>query len=342
MARDYYEALGIPRKASARDIKAAYRKLARQYHPDVTGDDPQATERFKEITEAYETLSDEKRRRAYDLFGHPQDEGFQFPGFDKLGAFADIFSDFLGGPGDPTAPEPGVDVELGLALSFEEAFAGGEQILDTNLRRPCSECDGEGAPATATWKECVDCEGSGKKTKLGPIPFGRGCPSCNARGRIPSDKCKACGGTGTRDEKGRVKVQVPAGVADGTRLRLRGRGSAGRNGGPPGDLYVRVKVKPDARFDRDRDDLLVQVRVPLSTALTGGEVEVELPVGAAKMKVPPGTQGGQTFRLRGKGFRRVGGGGVGDALVTVQVRIPKDLSAEDQAAILNLVDRAGA
>ena len=337
MARDYYEVLGVSRKADPREIKAAYRKLARQNHPDVTGDDPMATERFKEITEAYETLSDDKRRRAYDLFGHPQDEGFSFPGFDKLGAFAELFSDFLGGPGDPTAPEPGVDVEVDLKLTFEEAFSGGSKVIEPFLRRPCSECDGEGAPSSASWTECADCEGSGKRTKLGPIPVGRGCTTCHARGKIPSEKCESCRGAGVRDEKGKVRVKVPAGVADGTRLRLKERGSAGRNGGPAGDLYVRVEVQDHERFERDGQHLRTQVRVGLGTAMSGGEVEVPLPVGSAKMRVPAGTQGGQVFRLRGKGFQRPGADVAGDALVTVQVRIPEELT-EEQRAVLQSLD----
>ena len=340
--RDYYEILGVHRKATPKEIKAAFRQIARENHPDVTGDDPQATALFKEATEAYECLSDEKQRRTYDLFGHPDDNGlpgFSMPGFENLGFVSDIIADFVGKGADPTAKEPGVDMEIALDITFDEAFLGCEKTIDTHLRRPCSDCEGKGAPKDATWSECKSCEGSGKKTKIGPIPFGRGCTTCRARGEVPSQKCRGCHGTGARDEKGKVRVRVPAGARDGSKLRLKGRGAAGANGGAPGDLYVKLTVAADDLHERDGDDLLSQVRVGLFDALYGCEQEVKLPGGKTRFKVPPGTQGGQTFRLRGKGFVKGSQKDRGDAYVTVQVRLPKEIGGEDKALFDALRER---
>jgi molecular chaperone DnaJ len=322
-ARDYYKVLGVPRKATQREIKAAYRRLARKYHPDVTGEDDHATERFKEITEAYETLSDPKRRRAYDLFGTAKDDTGPFDGFaDGVSGFADLFGDFFRG-GDPTKPAPGVDVEVDLEVTFQEAFDGAQKVVEAELLRPCSECEGRGAPKDVKPGPCDECDGTGKVGAAGPLPFKRACPRCDGRGRVYPKKCKACRGKGSRQEKERLKVTVPPGVDDGSRLRLKKRGAAGHNGGPPGDLYVRVSVADDERFERDGEDVHTQVRVPVSVALLGGHAEVDTPTGRARLTVPAGTQGGQVFRLRDKGFAALGGKRRGDLYVTVQLSVPR-------------------
>lgn len=340
LPRDYYEVLGVARGAAEKDIKAAYRRLARKYHPDVTGEDPKATERFKEISEAYECLSDPAKRRAYDLFGHPRIDSGGFDGFkDGFTNVADLFNDLFNRK-DPSKPEPGVDVEVELPVSFREAFEGTKKPVEAELLRPCADCEGRGFPEGAKEGPCADCGGEGKVRMPGPIPFRRACGTCGGSGLVPERRCKKCGGSGTRRVKERLMVTVPAGVDTGSRLRLKGRGAVGRNGGPAGDLYVRVAVEPDPRFERDGDDLHTQVRVGLKEALMGGNVEVPLPTGTARMTLPAGTQGGQVFRLRDKGFPKLGGkGGLGDAFVTVQLRIPKTLDDDARRLLDELSER---
>lgn len=334
--RDYYQVLGVPRKASQREIKAAYRRLARKYHPDVTGEDARSTERFKEITEAYEVLSDQKRRRAYDLFGHPKDTSGPFDGFaEGVSGFAEMWSDMFSRQ-DPNKPAPGVDVELDIEVSFQEAFDGAHKVIEAELLRPCPDCEGRGAPPDVKSGPCDQCDGTGKVAAKGPLPFKRTCEKCDGRGEVFARKCKPCRGDGRRKIKERLKVTVPPGVDTGSRLRLKGRGAAGNAGGPAGDLYVKVTVLDDDRFERDGMDVLTQVRVPVSVALLGGTAEVETPAGTARMNVPPGTQGGQVFRLREKGFSALGGKRRGDLLVTVQLSVPKDLDPQAEALVEDL------
>lgn len=339
MARDYYEILGISRRANEREVKAAYRRLARQYHPDVTGDDRKATERFKEITEAYEVLSDAKRRRAYDLFGSHKSSGGGFEFGEGVQGFYDFVSEVFRGR-ETHGPSPGVDVEVDLEVTLQEAFEGAQKTVEVDLLRPCPDCEGTGAPKGTKKGPCPDCSGTGKVSAPGPLPFRRACARCDGKGQVFEARCKPCRGEGARTLKERLKVTVPAGVDTGSRLRLKGRGAAGGSGGPPGDLYVRVKVLDDERFERDGDDLWTQVRVPLSDALLGGSTDVPLPNGAARMAVPRGTQGGQVFRLKGKGFPALGGKGKrGDLLVTVQLRVPKELDEEALATVERLKER---
>lgn len=339
MARDYYDILGVGRRATEREIKAAYRRLARQYHPDVTGDDKKATDRFKEITEAYEVLSDPKRRRAYDLFGHPSSNGGGFEFGEGVQGFYDFVSGVFRGR-ETTGPAPGVDEEVELEVTLREAFEGAQKTLEVELLRPCPDCEGTGAPKGATKTTCPECHGSGKVSAPGPLPFRRTCSRCEGKGQIYEQKCKPCRGRGARAVKERLKVTVPAGVDTGSRLRLKGRGTAGDGGGPPGDLYVRVRVAPDERFERDGEDLWTQVRIPVSEALLGGSVDVPLPNGSARMSVPAGTQGGQVFRLRERGFPALGGKKKrGDLLVTVQVRVPKELDEDAREMVDRLKQR---
>lgn len=325
----------MPKGASVSEIKRAYRRLARQLHPDVTGDDPRSTEKFKEITQAYETLSDAKRRRTYDLFGAPGSSSVVDPPF---GGFADAVAEVLRRTQKRSAgPEPGVDVERTLVISFSEAATGCEKLLDVEVSRTCAACEGAGFPKDKPPEPCPDCGGTG--TKGGTFPLKRTCSRCEGIGTIRRYTCKACAGEGARREKDRLKVTVPAGVDTGTRLRLKGRGEAGRGGGVAGDLYVILDVQPDLRFERDGVDLKTTLRIGLRDALLGGRAEVPLPDGSAVMTIPPGTQGGQIFRIRGRGMPRMHaerGQRAGDVLVTVQLRIPKTLSPDARALVEQL------
>lgn len=338
-SRDYYKTLGVSKGATDAEIKRAYRRLARQLHPDVTGDDPRSTERFKEITEAWEVLSDPRRRRNYDLFGGPSPSGRPAPdvGPNPFGGFADAVADVIRrAQRRNTGPEPGIDVERTLQVTLSEAATGCEKVLEMEVTRPCVSCDGKGFPKDKPPETCPECGGSG--TKGGTFPLKRTCPRCDGAGTIRRYTCKVCAGEGARRETDRLKVTVPAGVDTGTRLRLKGRGEAGRNGGSAGDLYVIVDVIADPRFERDGPDLRTTLRIGLKDALLGGRAEVPLPDGHAVMTIPPGTQGGQVFRIRGRGMPRLAGGKPGDVLVTVQLRIPRDLSPDARALVEKLAD----
>ena len=332
--RDYYRALGIAKGASEGEIKRAYRRLARQLHPDVTGDDPHSTEKFKQITEAYEVLSDAKRRRSYDLFGAPGSSSRIEPPF---AGFADAFHDVLRrNQRKNRGPAPGVDVERELSVTLAEAASGCEKLLELEVSRPCLACDGAGFPKDKPPETCPECLGVG--TKGGTFPLKRTCSRCEGDGTIRRYTCKACAGEGAAREQDRLKVTVPAGVDSGTRLRLKTRGEAGKNGGISGDLYVVIEVARDTRFERVGADLTTTLRIGLKEALLGGRAEVPLPGGTAMMTIPAGTQGGQVFRIRGRGMPRMAAKSSGDVLVTVQLRVPRKLSADTRAIVEKLVD----
>jgi molecular chaperone DnaJ len=326
--RDYYKTLGVRKGATDAEIKRAYRKLARQLHPDVTGDDPKSTEKFKQITEAYEVLSDPKRRRTYDLFGAPSSSSAPDPPF---AGFADAFADVLRRNQRRTGPEPGIDVERTLRVTLHEAATGCEKHIDVELLRPCAVCEGKGYPKDKPPETCPECGGTG--TKGGTFPLKRTCTKCDGEGVIRKYTCKACAGEGNKRVSERLKVTVPAGVDTGTKLRLKGRGEAGKGGGPAGDLYVVIEVHGDPRFERDGADLKTTLRIGIKDALLGGRAEVPLPDGSAVMTIPAGTQGGQVFRIRGRGMPRLNGDKAGDVLVTVQLKVPKHLSPDTRALV---------
>lgn len=338
MARDYYEILGIDRRASDKEVKAAYRKKARQFHPDVTGEDLRATERFKEVSEAYECLSDPTRRRAYDLFGHPDGEGGLSDLKDGIQQVVESLGDFFQRKA-PRQPEPGTDDEVTLRVTFQEAYEGTHKEIEAELLRPCGACDGSGLEKLPEATVCPDCSGTGRSRIAGALPLKKTCMTCQGSGQCDTQRCKKCAGRSHRVRKERLKVKVPPGVAENARLRLKGRGGAGTFGGTPGDLYVRLEVSPDPQFFREKDDLHTQVRVGLKEAIVGGQVDVPLPVGSARMLVPPGTQGGQVFRLKDKGFPHLGKEGNGDLYVSVQLRIPKKLDDESQSLLEKLSER---
>jgi len=338
---DYYKTLGVQKAATDAEIKTAYRRLARQLHPDVTGDDPKSTEKFKQITEAYEVLSDSRRRRTYDLFGAPSASGGA-PGGPPVDTpfsdIADAVADVWRRTQRRTGPEPGTDIERLVMITLAEAATGCEKVIELDVMRGCVACEGKGHPKDKPPETCPDCAGAG--TKGGTFPLKRTCSRCDGAGVVRRYTCKACAGEGARREKETLKVTVPAGVDNGTRLRMKGRGVAGRNGGAPGDLYAVVDVSPDSRFERDGADLKTTLRVGIKDALLGGRAEVALPHGTAVMTIPAGTQGGQIFRIRGKGMPRLTTAtGAGDVLVTVQVRIPTGLSTDARTQLQTMLQK---
>ncbi|MBN2361040.1 MAG: J domain-containing protein [Deltaproteobacteria bacterium] len=346
MARDYYDILGVARNASDREIKSAFRRLARKYHPDVNRNDPRAAERFKEVSAAYEVLSDRKRRRSYDLFGERSQRvdaataagADPFAGF---GDFASVINDLFGGRHRPAGPEPGVDVEARVEISLADAVKGAQPTITVRASRQCKSCHGSGARGGVTTR-CPDCNGEGVRRARGPVPFARACPRCNGTGRAVGEVCAACQGEGVREEEQQLRVTIPAGVTSGSRVRLKGQGAAGKRGGAPGDLYLVIEVASDEQFKRDRDDLLTQVRIPFNQAIVGGRVEVTTLDGAVAMVIPAGTQGGQRFRMRGKGSPRLNGGGRGDLLVEVQLDVPRQVDDRARQLLDEFVARTSA
>ncbi len=347
--RDYYDVLGVPRNASQEEIKRAYKRLARQYHPDINKS-PDAEEKFKEINEAYQVLSDPEKRRQYDLFGHAGVSGVaggapggvrvdvDFSGFPDL---TEIFEEFFGfGPKGRTRrrrAERGSDVQVEVTLDFEEAIFGTEKTIEVARWEPCPRCHGTGAEPGTHPMRCPQCGGRGEVQHVQDSFFGRFvrvavCPRCNGEGMLITTPCQECRGRGVTRRTRRVAVSIPPGVDDGTLVRLTGEGELGRNGGPPGDLYVRVQVRPHPLFKREGKNILLDLPINVAQAALGDEVEIPtIDGGTVKLTIPPGTQYGKTFRLRGKGApdvrhpnRR------GDMLVTVRVVVPKELTPEQR------------
>jgi molecular chaperone DnaJ len=343
--QDFYDLLGVSRDASKDEIKKAYRKLSKKYHPDIS-DDPNADEMFKKISEAYEVLSDEQKRAAYDQYGHAStDPNFGAGGFGGGfggqggfgGGFEDIFDQFFGGGGarrrNPNAPRQGEDLQYVMDLEFEEAIFGKETTIRYNREEECHTCGGNGAKAGTSPQTCSRCHGSGTVNAERNTPFGRvmtqqACPTCGGSGQEIKEKCDICGGTGHTKERHSVKVTVPAGVEDGNQMRLQGQGDAGKNGGPYGDLYVIFRVKPSDTFERQGAEIYFELPINIVQATLGDELEVPTVHGKVKFKVPAGTQPNTTFRLRGKGAPRLRGTGNGDQHIKVKVVIPKNLNQE--------------
>ena len=349
--RDYYEVLGVSRNASQDEIKAAFRKLAQKYHPDVNKA-PDAEERFKEINEAYMVLSDEEKRSIYDRYGH---EGLSrsggMPDWNTMDPF-DIFEQFFGGfEGFGTrqrrsSPRRGEDLYYSITLEFEEAAAGVDRELEITRDEVCDVCKGTGAEAGTSSETCNTCQGRGevrqvRQTFLGSMVQVTTCPQCGGSGRVITHKCKACGGKGYVRKKVSKVIPIPAGVDNGTQIRLAGEGQPGSNGGPRGNLYIEVKVKPHKFFRRRNGDVLLDLNINVAQAALGAEVKVPTLEGEVKLTIPPGTQPGKVFRLRGKGIPRLNGGGKGDQLVVVNVEIPTRLSAEQREYFEGLAETLG-
>jgi len=346
--RDYYEVLGVSKNATEAEIKKAYRRLAMRYHPDRnTGESAaEAETKFKEAKEAYEVLSDDQKRAAYDQFGHAGVDASYGggPGGGGFGAgasfsdiFGDVFGDIFGGgrPGGGTRAQRGSDLRYNLELTLEEAVAGTTVKIRIPTSTECASCGGTGARKGTQPKTCPTCAGQGQvRMQQGFFSVQQTCPRCHGRGVVIEDPCPACHGRGRVQEHKTLSVKVPAGVDNGDRIRLAGEGEAGEFGGPPGDLYVQVHVKEHPIFSRDDNDLYCEVPISFVTAALGGELEVPTLGGKVLLKVPAGTQTGKLFRMRGKGVKSVRGGGVGDLLCRVIVETPVNLT-EKQKQLLH-------
>ncbi|MGG1481615.1 molecular chaperone DnaJ [Bacillus smithii] len=352
--RDYYEVLGVSKNASKDEIKRAYRKLSKKYHPDINKE-PGAEEKFKEVKEAYEVLSDDQKRARYDQFGHEdpsQNQGFGggFSGFDGFGGFEDIFNTFFGGGGsrrrNPNAPRAGADLQYSMSISFEEAVFGKETDIQIPKEETCDTCGGSGAKPGTKPETCPHCHGTGQISTEQNTPFGRivnrrVCTHCDGTGQIIREKCSTCGGTGKVRKRRRIHIKIPAGIDDGQQLRVAGQGEPGVNGGSPGDLYIVFHVKPHEFFERDGDDIYCEMPLTFAQAALGDEIEVPTLHGKVKLKIPAGTQTGTKFRLRGKGAPNVHGYGVGDQHIIVKVVTPTKLTEKQKQLLREFAEIGG-
>jgi molecular chaperone DnaJ len=345
MAEDYYNTLGVAKGASQDEIKKAYRKLARKYHPDRNSGDKDAEERFKEIQEAYSVLSDPEKRKQYDAGGMFGAGGFRFDpsafrtgGF---GSFGDILSDLFGrgaGRGGP-ARQRGRDLETEVRLSFDDAINGTQVSVSIPKEAACPTCHGTGAKPGTTPVTCPQCQGTGIETEgQGMFSIQHACSRCGGRGTIIEEPCPTCGGTGATRQVKRYRVKIPAGVRDGSRIRLAGKGEAGIGGGPDGDLYVVTRVAPSPVFKRKGDNLEVEVPITIVEAVRGGTVEVPTLSGTKRIRIPEGTKDGSVQRLRGEGPPKLSGKGRGDIHYRFRIEIPENLTEEQRAAVEKLAD----
>jgi len=342
---DYYTTLGVARDASADDLKKAYRKLAMKYHPDRNPGDTAAEAKFKEATEAYDILKDDQKRAAYDRFGHAAFEqggggpggfsgGFDFSGAGDLGGIFDqMFGEFMGRGNGRGRTRGGGDIRQQVEIELTEAFSGTKTNLRVPTRVKCDACDGTGSEdKTRGVDTCGTCQGAGKvRSQQGFFLVERTCPTCGGQGRVIRNPCRVCRGAGTVQRERTLQVTIPAGVEDGTRIRLQGEGEAGGAGAPPGDLYVHVAIRPHPMFQREQAHILMQMPIRMTQAALGGDVEVPVIDGTKmKMKIPAGTQTGDQFRLRGKGFSVLRSNQRGDMIVQVLVETPRDLTARQR------------
>ncbi len=347
--RDFYDVLGVSKSASQDEIKKAYRELARKWHPDRNPEDAEAEERFKEIQQAYDTLSDEEKRKQYDAGGRfggfgaggfPGGGGGGFPG----GAFAsdlgDIFSTIFRGRQQGPREQRGRDLETEVRLSFDQAMHGTQIAVSVPTTSECSTCHGSGAKPGTTPRTCARCEGSGIDAQSqGLFSISQPCPECGGQGTVIDDPCPTCAGQGITQETKRYRVNIPAGVHDGSRIRLAGKGEAGYRGGPRGDLYVTTRVAPSPVFKQRPDgNLEVDLPVTVAEAIQGAEIEVPTLDGSKTIRIQPGTQHGSVQRLRGEGPPRTKGSGRGDIYYRIRIDVPKELSDEQREAVAKLAD----
>jgi molecular chaperone DnaJ len=372
--RDYYEVLGVKKSATQDEIKKAYRKLARQYHPDANPNDPKAEEKFKEVSSAYEVLSDAEKRKMYDagpsLFGQGAPRGgtyqqYQGQNMPPMGDWGDLFGNLFGGGGfgggggggrggfgqggfggfggrRQRAPERGEDINVSVQLSFDDALKGVTTKIGVPQTVDCEACRGTGAAPGTGPTTCPQCQGRGSvNVSQGIFSMTQPCPTCGASGTVIEDPCKACSGTGTARSIKKFSVPLPAGVKDGTKIRLKGKGEPGQRGGPPGDLYVIAQVEESPVFERRGADLVIEVPITMVEAALGATIKVPTPEGSVGLKVPSGTQNGRMLKLKGKGAPRLGASGRGDLLARIKVLTPEKLNGEQKDLLKKFGDARG-
>jgi len=356
--RDYYEVLGLNRNATSAELKKAFRKLARKYHPDVNPNDKASEQKFKEMNEAYEVLSDPKKRKQYDQFGHAAFEqgmgqgpgtggGHGFEGFGGQGTggfqgqgFEDIFGNLFGGrSAGPMGPQKGEDITYTVEVDLEDAIFGRAMQVDLQREVNCAVCGGSGAQPGTKPRVCATCQGTGSVSQgRGFMHFSQICPTCRGEGTVNPNPCRECGGSGLTPKSEKINVKIPAGVDNGSKVRMAGMGAPGVNGGPPGDVYIITRVRPHTFFERKGDNLHSQVKVTVKEAALGEKIEIPTVDGMVMLTMPPGVQTGQQLKLKGKGVPHLGGAGVGDHYVTIHVVTPANIS-EKGRELLRELDR---
>ena len=358
--RDYYEVLGVSRGASEDEIKKAYKKMARKYHPDLNPGDKTAEEKFKEVNEAYEVLSDADKKARYDQYGHAGVDpnfgaggfGGGFDGSFDFGDLGDIFGSFFGGGfgggrrTNPNAPQRGESIRMSIAISFEEAAFGCEKAVTVERYETCDTCHGNGCAPGTSPEVCPDCHGTGtvqvrRQTPMGVFATSSPCPKCGGKGRIIHQPCKDCRGSGMVRKKKTIQASIPAGIDNGQTISIRGQGNAGKNGGPAGDLLITITVRPHELFRREGTSVLCEAPITFTQAGLGAELEIPTIDGKVKYTLPEGTQSGTTFRLKGKGIPSINGRGRGDQYVTVYIETPKNLNKEQKEALKKFAETMG-
>ena len=358
--RDYYEVLGVSRGASEDEIKKAYKKMARKYHPDLNPGDKTAEEKFKEVNEAYEVLSDADKKARYDQYGHAGVDpnfgaggfGGGFDGSFDFGDLGDIFGSFFGGGfgggrrTNPNAPQRGESIRMSIAISFEEAAFGCEKEVTVERYETCDTCHGSGCAPGTSPEVCPDCHGTGtvqvrRQTPMGVFATSAPCAKCGGKGRIIHQPCKDCRGSGMVRKKKTIQASIPAGIDNGQTISIRGQGNAGKNGGPAGDLLITITVRPHELFRREGTSVLCEAPITFTQAVLGAELEIPTIDGKVKYTLPEGTQSGTTFRLKGKGIPSINGRGRGDQYVTVYIETPKNLNKEQKEALKKFAETMG-